>query len=547
MNINDEGEGLKDIEFVKDIGLKLINKARKKNIFLKYCTSFITQNKLNEIQTKALLFKINELDNIIDSEEFPKYIEEKNLIQLMIDGQYFLKKGDLDFDIIKKGFEGNKRFSSWEGIIYKITCKLPNQLYPNLANKLYLGRTYKTKSERFIEHIKDALESFRNNNYDIKKVIRYVEKVILYAIELILSTSTDKNDIQYIKELIYNYDELDVRKKDEYYYKIVDFLLEKYIDLEIIEVHRVYDTCPKRELWNIRNYKYRICDKIKFGTLWPNGLNMIKSGGGIYYISLPLYDIIFTIMNGCNGKEITTILNTKYNLNLIRSQLKSKIHEIFGGFKKARIRFWNPIIRKLLNNYQNIKGFELAPIFGYTSDSWGQSFTNSKIFKHICEGLSFSELKQLLKRTDFDWKNFKHIVKGFHNKDNILGYSKNEWIEWFIKDKINLQICHFLGLNPKTNISASSCLNPILRKKFGLNKINLVKKYRKIMTIKWKSRGKTLEWIYVFCFGNNSKDHYLEKYGKSQGIYFFRRAVKNFFKNLFDYENEYEQLTEEIL
>ena len=158
-----------------------------------------------------------------------------------------------------------------------------------------------------------------------------------------------------------------------------------------------------------------------------------------------------------------------------------------------------PVVLEVLKNFPNISALELANAFGYSKD-----FGNFKesIFRKFFEGASFGTIKKLMKRTDFDSNNLQEFVKEYRDDTKIEGFSKEQWINWLIKDVPNLTICKKIGCNPKDSHSATNSINWILNNsEIGMSKRDAVKYFRRLRTIEHKLKGRSLKWIYTVIFG----------------------------------------------
>jgi len=454
----------------------LISKAYNKKISLKGFIFLASQPYLSQVEQSIFRKTTIMLESFIDNDEFPKYIATTTLTQLMLDGKTYLTKQDLGFQKAKEQYYG--------GIIYDITCKLPLHLFPNFSGKHYLGRTHKRKIERLMEHIDEALKPEDNKN-------RLLLQAILTALE---------QEGFNVVELQNEYNSLKLFLKNLLLKELVMILMEKYFDMDIIEIHTNYHTAPAREKYYTKNYKHYIHSIMTVGTKTPNGLNMSQHGGSVQnYIALPLYDIAFMITLGYNETEIAERLNIEYDLNLNSKQISYRIIDFFNGLQKARVLFIKPILQEILIEFPNIKRDDFFEIFKY----FRVFSPDLELFKVFFEGLRFKELKWLIRQKDFDWDNLKQLAEDLKNKTKIRGVSKTQWIEWLIKNEPNLNICNKIGLNIKDSHSATATISRIINSStelIGKSKMEAVRYYRRIKTIEYKLQGKTLKWIYAQKF-----------------------------------------------
>ena len=480
----------------------LISKANNKKINLKGFIFLASQPYISQVEQTIFKKAIIMLNTFIDNDEFPKYIPTTTLTQLMLDGKTYLTKQDLGFQKAKEQYYG--------GIIYDITCKLPLQLFPNFSGKHYLGRTHKRKIKRLMEHIDEALKPEDSKN-------RLLLQAILIALE---------QEGYNIVELQNEYSSLNPFFKNLLLERLVLILIEKYFDIDIIEIHTNYHTAPAREKYYIKDYRHSVHDRMTVGTKTPKGLNMIESGGSIHkYISLPLYDIAFMIALGYNETEIAERLNIEYDLNLNSKQISYRIIDFFNGLQKARVLFIKPMLQEILIEFPNIKRDDFFEIFKYS-----RIFSpDLELFKVFFEGLRFKELKWLIRQKDFDWDNLKQLAEDLKDTTKIRGVSKTQWIEWLVKNEPNLNICNIIGLNIKDSHSATTTISRIINSStelIGKSKMEAVRYYRRIKTIDYKLQGKTLEWIYTQKF-------FLE----NLGFWNLTRFHNKFFGSIVSYED----------
>jgi len=249
---------------------EIIIKAKKRAINIKSLKSLY--NQFQETEIKQFIFK-NAMDllfKLVDKAKLPRYVEDRELLQLMLFGKYYLKKGEPGFERVIE--------ESYGGIIYDIICKLIPDVFCDLTGKNYIGRTHKSKFDRLKEHIEISLNPYENHS-------RKIEKAIIKALK------QEFNIYGFWEE----YQQLSTEMKRKVLQKLIKLLLDKYFDIDIIEVHNNYYTTYKREKYYIKNYEHYVNGKLTKGTKEPNGLNMIISSGPRKYISLPMYDIAFMI------------------------------------------------------------------------------------------------------------------------------------------------------------------------------------------------------------------------------------------------------------
>lgn len=467
--------GLKN-EDTRRIINRITKKAKDKKINVKIFVDIATTPRKSKIDQVVFRKASLILEGLIDKSEFPRFVSQRKLIQLTVDGRGYLKLGDPEFERSKS--------LPYGGIVYDIVCKPPLYLYPFLAGRHYIGRTHKSSFKRMRGHIEGSLTSVKNT--------RLIEQAIIAALEL---------EGYNIERLRIEYEALIPWMKEMLLNNLTEILLEKYFDIAIIEVHLNYHTTPFREKWYIKNLHHHVNGKLTIGTKKPNGLNMIESGGStVKYIALPLYDIAFMVALGYSEVKIMSIINTIYELTLKRSnQVSYRIRDFFNSFTNAQILFMKPVVLEVLKKFPDISALELSKVFGY-----GKDFGNFKesIFRKFFEGASFKDIKRLRSRSDFNWNNLRELIRDYRDDIKIKGFSKNTWIEWLIKDLPNMKICERIGLNPRDSYSAQSSIEYILKNSdIGMSKREAVKYFRKLKTIDYKLKGKNIKWIYTVIFG----------------------------------------------
>jgi hypothetical protein len=133
----------------------------------------------------------------------------------------------------------------------------------------------------------------------------------------------------------------------------------------------------------------------------------------------------------------------------------------------------------------------------------------------------------VIKSENFEWDNLKYLAEIIKDEEKIEGISKNQWIEWLLIDKPNLEICKELGREVKDSHSASSTIARILDSEFGLSKREAVKKYRILKFIGRRMEGKSLKEICVNDFGLNEE---------ALSDWHLRRFYERLFDNKLTYE-----------
>ena len=452
----------------------IIEEASANGIYLKGFSYISAQQRTSNIEKYIFKTASEVLVSLIEAEELPKFIRERELTQLMLDGKAYLKKGDSGFEEAKK--------RSYGGIIYDMFCDLPFSLYSSLSGLHYIGRTHKSLFKRMKGHTENSLTSVENT--------RLIEQAIIAALEL------EGYDIELLR---IEYEALIPWMKDKLLENLTEILLEKYFKMEIIEVHNNYHSTPAREKWYIINYRHYVNGVLTIGTKNPKGLNMTENTGSTKnYIALPLYDMAFLLALGYSEGGISDILNNTYALSTNNFQIGYRIRDFFESFINAQILFMRPVVVEILTNFPSIELSELSRAFGYNRFGNGQY----SIFRKFFEGLNFVKLRNLMRRPDFDWDNLKELAKEFKDVNKIKGFSKSKWIKWLIKDIPNMKICEKIGLNPKDSHVAQKSIDYILNNsEIGMSKRIAVKYFRRLETIEYKLKRQSLKWIYTTIFG----------------------------------------------
>ena len=109
----------------------------------------------------------------IKSYDLPRFIKNEKHLQRMISGNFFLKRGETGFDDF-----ANQKNVKYGGIVYVIKPIKPFCIHSSVLEEIYIGVTWKTLIERFIEHTEDAI-----NVYIVEHDIpnRLIERLIIRA------------------------------------------------------------------------------------------------------------------------------------------------------------------------------------------------------------------------------------------------------------------------------------------------------------------------------------------------------------------------------
>ncbi len=524
---------IKNKESSKSNRVYLLNElANKKDISLKMFNKLAQLEYTSEVRIIAFIAATYVLQKLMEESDLPRYIKNKQHLQKMIDGNFYLSKGQEGFDKLS-----DQNDIKYGGIIYSIKYIKPMKVFLDLIEPIYIGRTWKTKFERFSEHVHDAIDSYMKN-YEMPS--RMIEHVILIAIENFLrsnktydSTISPLND--FIRKNILGKDKWQVKKV---IIEIAKKLYGTYFNMEVIEVHRNYETTKDREVWWIKNYTRLIGGKLVQGTLNPKGLNMIAFATRLGHISLPIYDIVFLLSLGYDGPQINEMLKECYHIKIHSRTIYSRIVKFWKSWDDALELFFKPVFQKLLENKENFDWQSIA-----TTLRRHPSYKSKKNFKKWFFELSITNLRLAMSNEGFKWENLEQIAKELLEE---LGDNKkvkripiDTWIEWFVKDIGMERISKKLGYKNKISFQASwkkKDRTSIFQKEFADTYTDAVKKYRRKRTIELLTSVDFIEtlldsklyWIYVNEFGFKSWEVYSVA-RPSQGL----RNCKIFFEKLF--------------
>ena len=225
--------------------------------------------------------------------------------------------------------------------------------------------------------------------------------------------------------------------------EIATKLYISYFDMEVIEAHRNYETAWVRESWNIENYPLCINGISCKGTLYPNGLNMVKSSKYSGYRTLPLYDILFLVFLGYIGREINELIREHYQININHRTIYSRINKFWKNWDNVLEEFFKPILQALLEE-ESYQWKEIAKIVRRFP-----SYRIKKNFKKWFYGLNFTQLRTLIRKKNFNWNNLRRLAEEF--KDDLMDQNTVKeipvdiWIDLFIKDIGMEEIGKILG------------------------------------------------------------------------------------------------------
>jgi len=516
-----------------DLVSQIINLAQEHDISIKIFEHFACKE--NRCRTDQVKFDIGCLILIetIKLYSFPRFIKNKQHLQQMIDGEFYYKKGDNEFDSFMR-----QSSTKYGGIVYAIKPikGYLSKIFQKLREEIYIGVTWKSLIDRFIEHLEDAVNAYIEEN-DMPS--RYIEHLLLSALEDYLSKicSFDE-DISILQRFIET--ELlgaEKWKKNHILKNLGRNLFESYFQMEALEVHRNYETAWIRERWNIENYTREQNGKLIKGTLFPKGLNMVRSPKSPNHKSLPLYDIIFAISQGYNAREINKMINKYYDIQLNYRNIYLQLYKFWKNWDDVLEFCFKPVLQILLEN-KDIEWKNIAK-----SVRRAQSYRNKTNFKKWFYDLNVTELRNLMKSTNFEWGNLKTLAKT-HKTDNldhttIKGVPIERWIKWFIEDIGMGEIAKNLGYSNASSFGHSWNKQnrvSIFQRTFGRTYTEAVTKYRRKRAIElltdedfiYNLDGSRLYWIYI----NEFKFKYWKNYRVAKPSQGFRNCFA-FFDKLF--------------
>ncbi|MFX0106147.1 MAG: hypothetical protein ACFE75_11735 [Candidatus Hodarchaeota archaeon] len=337
---NEENKSSRTIKLISRIS----NLATDRDISLRMFKSISKKMCMNKIEKTAFEAACSVLIATIKAYDLPRFVKNKTHLQRMLDGKFFLTRGDSGFENFAD--QENVRYG---GIVYFIKPIKSLDVSEGVLTEIYIGVTWKTLIERFIEHTEDAIESYLIN-FDWPS--RLIECLILKALETyIIETYSNDLEISPLNDYIkYNFLGMEKWEKKAEIKKIATILYNKYFYMEVIEAHRNYETAWARETWYIKNYLLCKNGERYQGTLFPNGPNMVLSPERPGHRSLPIYDIIFLICLGFIGPEINEMLLVYYHININFRTIYSHLNKFWENWDNVLKSFFRLILQVLLEH-----------------------------------------------------------------------------------------------------------------------------------------------------------------------------------------------------
>ncbi|MFW9987663.1 MAG: hypothetical protein ACFFC3_03325 [Candidatus Odinarchaeota archaeon] len=519
------GQNISDQIFLHDLIQELIKMANEKNIKLQMFFQELERYKTskNDFERNAFITATKNLQNLILVDEIPVLM--KNSYQTSL-GKSYISKGEKGFD----------HFYSYVEVIYEIHCLFDM----GTESDSYIGHTEKELSQRFEYEIQKAIDYYLELG---EFPSRLIEQAILKAIEMevilvginVLGVKNKKfNDLYHFLKL---YSTLRGQIKFNIRKRLANTLLYKYFETDILEKHYTKMYVCDREKWYKQNYP------TSNGTIYPYGLNMSSNIESVKkYVALPLYDIAFMLSLGYRVPRISNILKKLYGIKeASEDNVYARITQFFGGIESAEIILLKPVIQALLKNHPDLSGNQIGKLIHRKG---GKQFFDSEEcpFKRWFGDIKLRELKKLITQKDFSWNKIDCLLEELRKGNCIKGIHKSEWIELFIKGASNEELAKIGGYKSSDSFRKHFfTLNESI-KAFGVsNRKEAIKKYRKLKTIEILENTispslLTLENIYSNTFGFQSRQEYINKYKQhyNSGDFFFKRALRNYFKGLFE-------------
>ena len=119
-----------------------------------------------------------------------------------------------------------------------------------------------------------------------------------------------------------------------------------------------------------------------------------------------------------------------------------------------------------------------------------QSYRNKKNFKKWFYGLNITQLRQIIKKENFDWDILKELANEFKadhsDSDTIKGIPIDKWIKWFVRDVCMKYISQIINYSSVSSFRSSWIKQDrvsIFQKRFSQSYSQAVIKYRRKRTI----------------------------------------------------------------
>lgn len=256
--------------------------------------------------------------------------------------------------------------------------------------------------------------------------------------------------------------------------------------------------------------------------------------------SLPLYDILFIVSLGYIGRDINTMLRKHYHLEIDHRIIYRRLNKFWKNWDNVLEEFFKRVLQALLEE-EHYQWKEIAKAIRRSP-----SYRSKKNFRKWFFGLNVTQLRDIIKKENFDWNNLGELAREFkadlYDQNTVKGIPMETWIEWFIKNIGMEEIAREVGYGNAGSFGSSWSKQgrvSIFQRKFAATYNLAVKKYRKKRTIELLTDedfidtflDSRLYWIYVKEFGFMSWEDYAVN-RPSQGL----RNCRNFFDTLFKEE-----------
>lgn len=449
-------------------------------------------------------------------------------------------------DVILRGQPGFSKVSKhptsygFKYVVYLLKSRL--EPYLDLP---YIGYHKGSFHERLRSHIRDALSSNFNGN-----VTRYIEKSVLLALVKELTEiqefvkkidfSVSYNDVDNLKSIfswLMNNKGSKNRNSNKLYSFLIEDVLRKHFKVKDLEYHKKRANALASESNKTINYKHKIKGQEVKGSIWPNGLNMVRGGGGgteLDYI-LPLTDYVALVSLGLKHEEICKTLSKVYKRSIKSSTMSTLISQEFNSFEILQERVLKPVVEDLVKDNKNFNFRDIA-----ASVRMDPTTLNRKL-KEWFDGHGFNNLKAAVNAGFLDWS--KIFEFNAELQKGLRGFSRLEWKEWLIKAsaKINLEdIANHFGITKNWLISKKFCkklssaligeeigLIGVLRRKLRQKKVieslslgedpkDVIEKY---FEIRYKSPSQMAKFYEKLFKGKLSFEDIIRKYSRRPDMF----------------------------
>jgi len=390
----------------------------------------------------------------------------------------YIINGEPGFELAKK----NREKFLYIFILYKLKCKLPE-----FFHLLYIG--FSSNMEKRLElHILHSLEPSQKLNRTYKEKV-YLQKAIRLAIKKDLNKVIDKiayidsidsifnNKIQTLND-VYNW--LDFRKGNWKYRMLIDYIINnvimKHFDLDILELHKTSDTIRKNEKYYTLNYIHEIghegAQETVKGTIWPNGLNSIAGGRGAEtYIDVSILDIAAMFTLGFTEIEkITEILIQEYDhINELSAiTVGRRIRDVFKSREHALELLLKPVVLNLILDKSNFELKDIITVLDFSRQGMTQ------YLKDWLNGKTFSLIRN-------EKRENKYTILELETKykEPLI-----QWVSWALKGTNQDIIGKKIGVSRKTIYDIYKKISSILFSEGNLSYEGFKKEFRRKIAIR---------------------------------------------------------------